>query len=354
MGLEIKNKVLNYIFFSYLLSIIFYIFISYQLYRLITIRNLVKQYDNLTAVDNLSLDIHDNEVFGLLGQNGAGKTTIIHMLATLLKPTSGTASVNGYDIINEPAKVRASIGIVFQAPSSDDMLTGHENLKLHSMLYSVPRKIREKRILEVLELVGLTERKNDQVKKYSGGMRRRLEIARGILHKPKILFLDEPTLGLDPRSRESMWEYIQRLVREEKITIILTTHYMEEADILCDRIGIIDRGKIIALDTPSKLKEIVGGGDIIKLRLVDNKQDIDVLLKDLSFIHEIGIDANGSVILTVEEASRNLPIILKRINVESVEFSNHNLNDVFIHFTAQNFREQPEGGFMEKFAHYDK
>jgi ABC-2 type transport system ATP-binding protein len=321
---------------------------------LITIRNLVKQYDNLTAVDNLSLDIRDNEVFGLLGQNGAGKTTIIHMLATLLKPTSGTASVNGYDIINEPAKVRASIGIVFQAPSSDDMLTGYENLKLHSMLYSVPRKIREKRILDVLELVGLTERKNDQVKKYSGGMRRRLEIARGILHKPKILFLDEPTLGLDPRSRESMWEYIQRLVQEEKITIILTTHYMEEADILCDRIGIIDRGKIIALDTPSKLKEIVGDGDIIKLRLGDNKQDIDVLLKNLSFIHEIGTDANGSVILTVEDASRNLPIILKKINVESVEFSNHNLNDVFIHFTAQNFREQPEGGFMEKFAHYDK
>ena len=168
---------------------------------MITIKNLVKQYDNLTAVDNLSLNIQDNEVFGLLGQNGAGKTTIIHMLATLLKPTSGTASVNGYDIINEPAKVRASIGIVFQAPSSDDMLTGYENLKLHSMLYSVPRKTREKRILDVLELVGLTERKDDQVKKYSGGMRRRLEIARGILHKPKILFLDEPTLGLDPRSR---------------------------------------------------------------------------------------------------------------------------------------------------------
>jgi ABC-2 type transport system ATP-binding protein len=315
---------------------------------------LVKQYDNLTAVDNISLDIYDNEVFGLLGQNGAGKTTIIHMLATLLRPTSGTASVNGYDILNEPAKVRASIGIVFQAPSSDDMLTGYENLKLHSMLYSVPRKIREKRILDVLELVGLTERKDDQVRKYSGGMRRRLEIARGILHEPKILFLDEPTLGLDPRSRESMWEYIQRLVQEENITIILTTHYMEEADILCDRIGIIDRGKIIALDTPSKLKERVGGGDIIKLRLVDNKQDIDVRLKDLSFIHEIGIDANGSVILTVEDASRNLPIILKRVNVESVEFSNHNLNDVFIHFTAQNFREQPEGGFMEKFARYDK
>ena len=304
-------------------------------------------------MDNLSLDICNNEVFGLLGQNGAGKTTIIHMLATLLKPTSGSATVNGFDIVKEPAKVRASIGIVFQAPSSDDMLTGYENLKLHSLLYNVPRKIREKRISDVLELVDLTERQHDQVKKYSGGMRRRLEIARGILHKPKILFLDEPTLGLDPRSRESMWKYIQKLVQEEKITIILTTHYMEEADVLCDRIGIIDRGKIIALGTPSRLKEIVSGNDIIKLRLEKKDEDFDTLLKDLSFIHRISTDVDGSVILLVENASRNLPKILKKVNAESVEFSNRNLNDVFIHFTAQETKEQPEGGFMEKFAQYD-
>lgn len=304
-------------------------------------------------MDNLSLDICNNEVFGLLGQNGAGKTTIIHMLATLLKPTSGSATVNGFDIVKEPAKVRASIGIVFQAPSSDDMLTGYENLKLHSLLYNVPRKIREKRISDVLELVDLTERQHDQVKKYSGGMRRRLEIARGILHKPKILFLDEPTLGLDPRSRESMWNYIRKLVQEEKITIILTTHYMEEADFLCDRIGILDRGKIIALDTPSQLKEIVSGNDIIKLRLEKKDEDFDSLLKDLSFIHRISTDVDGSVILLVENASRNLPKILKKVNAESVEFSNRNLNDVFIHFTAQETKEQPEGGFMEKFAQYD-
>lgn len=304
-------------------------------------------------MDNLSLDICNNEVFGLLGQNGAGKTTIIHMLATLLKPTAGSATVNGFDIVKEPAKVRASIGIVFQAPSSDDMLTGYENLKLHSLLYSVPRKIRKKRISDVLELVDLTERQHDQVKKYSGGMRRRLEIARGILHKPKILFLDEPTLGLDPRSRESMWKYIRKLVQEEKITIILTTHYMEEADFLCDRIGILDRGKIIALDTPSQLKEIVSGNDIIKLRLEKKDEDYDTLLKDLSFIHRISTDVDGSVILLVENASRNLPKILKKVNAESVEFSNRNLNDVFIHFTAQETKEQPEGGFMEKFARYD-
>ena len=230
----------------------------------------------------MHLDIHENEIFGLLGSNGAGKTTIIHMLATLLKPTSGTATVNGYDIIKESAKVRASIGIVFQAPSSDDMLTGYENLKINSLLYGIPRHLRENRIDWVLDLVGLTGRKDDQVKKYSGGMRRRLEIARGLIHKPKVIFLDEPTLGLDPSSRESMWRYIQRLAKEEKITIILTTHYMEEADKLCDRIGIIDKGKIIALDTPSKLKARIGG-DIIKLKAKQNNILSIEILKHFTF-----------------------------------------------------------------------
>src|SRR5574340_1340387 len=203
---------------------------------LIQIHNLTKRYEKLTAVDNLSLNLEESEVFGLLGPNGAGKTTVIHMLATLLKPTSGSATVNGFDILREPEKVRASIGIVFQVPSSDDLLTGYENLKIHAMLYGVEPSIREKRISDALELVGLTERKDDQVKKYSGGMRRRLEIARGLIHSPKVLFLDEPTLGLDPSSRETMWKYIQQLVKQEKLTIILTTHYMEEADMLCNRV----------------------------------------------------------------------------------------------------------------------
>jgi ABC-2 type transport system ATP-binding protein len=322
---------------------------------LITIRNLVKRYQNIIAVNDLSLDIHENEVFGLLGPNGAGKTTTIHMLATLLKPTSGTATINGYDIVNEPAKVRASIGIVFQAPSSDDMLTGYENLKLHSLLYSVPRDIREKRICEVLELVGLTERKGDKVKQYSGGMRRRLEIARGLIHRPKVIFLDEPTLGLDPTGRESMWKYIKQLVREEKIIIILTTHYMEEADILCDRIGIIDKGKIIALDTPSKLKKMIAS-DIIKLKLKKkNSQDIETL-RSFTFIHKIesiNINDEQIFILSVDNASHNLPIILKYIDVESVEFTSTTLNDVFLGFTGRDLKEQPEGGFMERYAQYD-
>ena len=302
----------------------------------------------------MHLDIHENEIFGLLGSNGAGKTTIIHMLATLLKPTSGTATVNGYDIIKESAKVRASIGIVFQAPSSDDMLTGYENLKINSLLYGIPRHLRENRIDWVLDLVGLTERKDDQVKKYSGGMRRRLEIARGLIHKPKVIFLDEPTLGLDPSSRESMWRYIQRLAKEEKITIILTTHYMEEADKLCDRIGIIDKGKIIALDTPSKLKARIGG-DIIKLKAKQNNILSIEILKHFTFVRKIE-DMNDErlLILSVDNASYNLPIILKQIDVESVEVTSRTLNDVFLHFTGRNIREQPEGGFMERYALYNK
>ena len=319
---------------------------------MIKIRNLVKKYGNLTAVDNLTLDINENEVFGLLGSNGAGKTTTIHMLATLLKPTSGTATVNGYDITNQPAKVRASIGIVFQAPSSDDMLTGYENLHLHAMLYSVPRHMRKQRIEEVLELVGLTERKHDQVKTYSGGMRRRLEIARGLLHKPKVMFLDEPTLGLDPASRESMWKYVRRLVEEEKVTIILTTHYMEEADMLCDRIAIIDKGRIVALDTPAKLKAGLGG-DIIRIKTKKfMQQDIDKI-RQFSFVHKLE-QSDGILVLSVDNAKRDLPVLLQNVEAESAEFTSPTLNDVFIQLTGRNIdKEQAEGGFMERYAKYD-
>ena len=315
---------------------------------MIKIRNLVKKYNNLTAVNDLTLDINENEVFGLLGSNGAGKTTTIHMLATLLKPTSGTATVNGYDIVSQPAKVRASIGIVFQAPSSDDILTGYENLQLHSMLYSVPRHARRQRIDEVLELVGLTDRKHDQVKTYSGGMRRRLEIARGLLHKPKVMFLDEPTLGLDPASRETMWKYVQRLVKEEKVTVILTTHYMEEADMLCDRIGIIDKGKIVALDTPAGLKAGLGG-DIIRIK---TKDSID-RVRQFDFVRKVE-QSNGFLILSVKDAKKALPVLLQHVEAESAEFASPTLNDVFIQITGRNIdKEKAEGGFMERYAKYD-
>lgn len=312
---------------------------------------MTKRYEKLIAVDFLTLNIGQSEIFGLLGTNGAGKTTVMHMLATLLKPTSGSATVNGFDILKDPQKVRSSIGIVFQAPSSDDLLTGYENLKIHSLLYGVAQNIRERRINDVLELVGLTERKNDQVKKYSGGMRRRLEIARGLLHNPRVLFLDEPTLGLDPSSRETMWKYIQQLVKQEKLTIILTTHYMEEADTLCDLIGIIDRGKIIALDTPTNLKLMLGG-DIVKLKLKKQDYSID-FLKNFKFIRKI--DSFGEyVLLSVDDAKKNIPEILKHVEVESVESSSPTLNDVFFKLTGRLIKEQAEGGFMERYVRYDK
>ena len=319
---------------------------------MIRIRGLTKKYGSHIAVDNLTLDIYENEVFGLLGSNGAGKTTTIHMLATLLKPSSGSATVNGYDIVSQPSRVRSSIGIVFQAPSSDDMLTGYENLQLHSMLYSVPRNIRKQRIEEVLNLVGLTERMHDQVKTYSGGMRRRLEIARGLLHKPKVMFLDEPTLGLDPASRETMWKYIQRLVKEERMTVILTTHYMEEADILCNRIGIIDKGRIVALDTPKGLKAGLGG-DVIRIKTQQHYYNNSDKISQLDFVRKVEQN-DGFLVVSVNNAKRDLPILLRHVEAEMAESASPTLNDVFIHLTGRNIKEQePEGGFAEKYAKYD-
>jgi len=319
--------------------------------HLIKINKLSKIYEKLTAVDDLTLEIQDNEIFGLLGPNGAGKTTLIHMLATLLKPTSGNATVNGFDIAKESSKVRASIGIVFQVPSSDDLLTGYENLKIHAYLYGISPDIREKRISDALELVGLTERRNDQVKKYSGGMRRRLEIARGLIHNPKVLFLDEPTLGLDPSSRETMWEYIQKLVKEKEMSIILTTHYMEEADLLCNRIGIIDKGKIIALGTPSELKSQLSG-DIIKIQ---TKKHVDTSrLQNLEFVRKIEPKDN-QIILQVDDAKKNIPEILKLVEAEYIEYSSPTLNDVFLKLTGRSIKEQQaEGGFMERYAQYNR
>ncbi|MEM7826839.1 MAG: ATP-binding cassette domain-containing protein [Candidatus Aenigmatarchaeota archaeon] len=217
-------------------------------------KNLTKCFNGLRAVDSVSLKIKKGELFGILGPNGAGKTTLILMLATIRKPTSGSAKIYNYDVVKNQDDVRRRIGIVFQDPSLDDELYGRENLELHGMLYHMNKELREKRIKEVLELVGLTKKAGMKVKTYSGGMKRRLEIARGLMHTPRVLFLDEPTLGLDPQTRRNIWDFIKRLKRE-RITIILTTHYMEEAEYLCDRIAIIDQGRIIALDTPKNLKE---------------------------------------------------------------------------------------------------
>ncbi len=310
--------------------------------------NLTKKYGDLLAVDRLNLQISEGEIFGLLGPNGAGKTTTLSMLATLLKPTTGTARVNSYDIISQPSEVRQSIGIVFQDPSSDDILTGWENLYLHSLMFGVPKEERKKRIDYVLGLVDLKDRSGDIVKKYSGGMRRRLELARGLLHNPRILFLDEPTLGLDPQTREHIWEYIEDLVKTERVTIIITTHYMEEADRLCNRIAIIDHGRVVALDSPSNLKSKMGG-EVIKLQTRSPTLD---QIKELDYVTSVN-RTDKAVVLTVKNANAHLQEILGKVGqVESVEIRTPTLNDVFLHYTGREIREEAgEGGVMERIAH---
>jgi len=312
-------------------------------------QNLTKKYDGLVAVDGLNLEVEEGEIFGLLGPNGAGKTTTLLTLTTLLAPTSGTAWVNGFDIVKQPGEVRKSIGIVFQTPSSDDILTGYENLKLHGMLYNMPKALREERIKEVLNLVDLTDRKNDLVKKYSGGMRRRLELGRGLMHHPKVLFLDEPTLGLDPQSRENIWQYIEGLSQREKISIIITTHYMEEADKLCSRLAIIDHGKVVALDSPANLKKVVGG-DLVFMKV--SNPDLEQIRK-LDFVKQTQVK-DQFVTLTVTDASIHLPQILQVIGrVDSVEVRSPTLNDVFLYYTGRGIREDsPEGGWAERMISY--
>jgi ABC-2 type transport system ATP-binding protein len=305
---------------------------------------LTKKYGKITAVDNLSINIEEGEIFGLLGPNGAGKTTIIKMLATLLEPTSGTATVNSFDIKKQPEKVRESIGIIFQEPSSDELLTGYENIKLYAMMYGLPKDKIQERIEEALRLVELTDRKDDLVKHYSGGMRRRLEIARSLIHRPKVLFLDEPTLGLDPRGRESMWNYLLKLVKELKMTVLLTTHYMEEADALANRIGIIDRGKIAVLDSPKNLKKILGG-DLVTIRAKNPRLEE---LKKLRYIKSI-IQENEETKITIEDVSENLQQLLGVIGkIDSVEVRSTTLNDVFLHFTGREIKEEGESTWFDK------
>ncbi len=219
--------------------------------NVIQLFDLKKYFKEVKAVDGVSLSINQGEIFGLLGPNGAGKTTILNILCTLLKPTSGNATICNHDTEKDKDAVRRCIGIVFQDPSLDDQLTAFENLDLHGRLYHISKDIRRQKMEELLELVELSDKQNVLVKTFSGGMKRRLEIARGFLHQPKVLFLDEPTLGLDPQTRRHIWEYIERLNRDTKVTIILTTHYMDEADALCHRVAIIDRGRISTIDTPT-------------------------------------------------------------------------------------------------------
>ncbi len=303
--------------------------------------NLTKKYGELIAVDNINLTINKGEIFGLLGPNGAGKTTTLMMLSSLLKPTSGTATINGFDSVKQAENVRECIGMVFQDPSSDPILSAYVNLKLHALLYDVPMSEIDSKIDKVLSLVDLEKRKHDIVRSFSGGMRRRMEIARGLLHEPRIFFLDEPTLGLDPQTRDHIWSYIKSLAEKINMTIVLTTHYMEEAEKLCGRIAIIDKGKIVALDSPKNLINTLGG-DIVHLRGTLNFEE----LKKLPFVKDIQ-KTDNLYQLSVENAAKNLQQLLCSAGtVDHVEVHSPNLNDVFLHYTGRAMREE-EGDTMD-------
>lgn len=309
----------------------------------IKVDNLTKRFDEVVAVDHISFTVDAGELFGLLGPNGAGKTTVINMLSTLLKPTSGYGAVAGFDISKSKDDVRRSIGVVFQETALDIKLTGRENLEFHAMMYGMGKEERRKRIKEVLELVELTEKESVWVEKYSGGMKRRLEIARGLIHKPKVLFLDEPTLGLDTQTRRHIWDYIKKLNKEGEVTIILTSHYMEEADFLCDRVAIMDNGKFVASDSPEKLKDILGG-DVVSMEIEGDLESLMGQLKSLEWI-ETSTKHGEVLILTMEKGERRIPQLINvaqknGVNVTCVHLRKPSLEDVFLHFTGRTIREQ--------------
>jgi ABC-2 type transport system ATP-binding protein len=309
----------------------------------IIIKELTKKFGEFTAVDSVSFSVEPGELFGLLGPNGAGKTTILNMLTTLLLPTAGDAEIAGYDLRRDPGEIRNSIGIIFQDPSLDIGLTGRENLEFHAMMYNIGSDERKKRIREVLDVVGLADKADILVENYSGGMKRRLEIARGLIHYPKVLFLDEPTLGLDAQTRRSIWDHIRNLNRNYGTSVILTTHYMEEADYLCDRIAIIDHGKIIALDTPSGLKNCLRG-DCVSLTIEGRVELIAAALGEKEWVKEIV--PNGKTLdVILSDYGKNIPYIFQTagnlgIGISSINFSKPSLEDVFIRLTGSIIREQ--------------
>jgi len=312
-----------------------------QLYAIETFA-LTKRYGKIPALDQLNLKIEPGEVFGLLGPNGAGKTTAISMLCTVNSPTSGTALVNGYDIRKQAGKVRRSIGIVFQDPSIDDRLTGRENMMLHAILYDISDQAAKKRIAVLLDLVGLTDRADSLMKTYSGGMRRRLELARGLLHSPRVLFLDEPTLGLDPQTRQHLWSHIEDLARQSNITVILTTHYMEEAERLCSRVGIIDSGKIKVVDTPANL---IGAlkGEVVTV-VTPRPAEFLASIKEPGFAHHAEV-TDSTVRLHLSDAEKKVPMIVElasagHIELKSVSIHKPTLNDVFLYYTGKEIRSE--------------
>lgn len=315
--------------------------------NVIEVEGLVRRFGDFTAVNDISFSAREGEIFGLLGPNGAGKSTTIKVLCTLLEPTAGRVRVAGHDVEKDPDAVRGSLGIVFQDNSLDSTLTGQENLDFHCMMYHIPRGERARRIRDVLALMELTEFKDRIVKTYSGGMRRRLEIARGLLHEPRLLILDEPTVGLDPQTRNYIWEYVHQLRDRHQTAIFMTTHYMDEAE-NCDRIAIIDHGVIVALDTPAELKKLVGA-DQIALTTSDNARAIQFI--DSQY-HLAATEREGSVTFQVEGADHFVPHLMAEmaqggLTVNTMQVRRPTLEDVFLKLTGRTIREE-EGAKDER------
>ena len=306
----------------------------------VEVDRLVKQFGSFTAVDEVSFAVEPGELFGFLGPNGAGKTTTISILCTLLRPSGGSATVAGHDVARDPAAVRSSIGLVFQEITLDDYLTGAENLKFHAVLYGChPGQVKE-RAAPLLEMVGLTDRADQQVRFYSGGMKRRLEIARGLLHAPKVLFLDEPTIGLDPQTRVHIWDYVDTLRQRESTTMFLTTHYMDEAE-RCDRIAIIDQGRIVAIDTPDALKASIGD-DVVTLTTSDDAAALDEIARGLGVQGE---QTDDGLRLRVPAGEEFVPRLFDHVvgGIHSVNVRRPSLDDVFLEYTGRDIRDAEAG-----------
>jgi len=318
-------------------------------------KSLSKSFGDLKAGDNISFKVEDGEIFGFLGPNGAGKSTTMMILTTLLKPTSGQGLVSGFDVMTHPKQVRQSIGFVQQETTVDEYLTGRENLLLQARLNHIPKDQIENRIDEILELIELSDKQNQAVVTYSGGMRKRLDIAGGLLHRPKVLFLDEPTVGLDIQTRRKIWEYIKKIHKEFEMTIFLSTHYMEEADQLCDRIGIIDGGKIQVIDSPQNLKSAMGN-EIISLTIENGDTEKVFLseLKKIELIKKINQDQN-KITLFASKGTEVIPKIFQissdlKVKINSISLTQPTLDDVFISYTGHEIRDD-DGGFNRKLEH---
>ena len=318
----------------------------------IEIHSLSKSFGDVVAVDNISFETGESEIFGFLGPNGAGKSTTMMILTTLLKPTSGRALVAGYDVVTQAKKVRENIGFVQQETTVDEYLTGRENLLLQAKLNHIDKQLIDNRIEEILDLIELSDKQNEAVVTYSGGMRKRLDIAGGLLHRPKVLFLDEPTVGLDIQTRRKIWEYIKEIHKEYNMTIFLSTHYMEEADQLCDRVGIVDHGKIQVIDDPKSMKNALGK-EIIQLSVITDAQNLIKQIKKLENVKNVKLQ-NDRIIVYASNGTELIPKIFQtasdsNIKISSISLTQPTLDDVFISYTGHELRD--DGEFNRKREH---